>query len=49
MEDNTTQQEILLMTGSDFASRQYIERDVAGDSQNLPATEKLKEACWMVY
>ena len=46
MKNNSTQQEVLLMTGTGFASRQYSERDTPGNSKNLPEDEKLKDACW---
>lgn len=46
MKINATQQEVLLMTNSSFASRQYSEKDSADNSKNLPGNEKLKEACW---
>ena len=46
MKSNSTQQEVLLMTGTRFASRQYSERDSSDNSKNLPGNEKLKDACW---
>ncbi|MBC7890204.1 MAG: hypothetical protein H7Z13_20200 [Ferruginibacter sp.] len=46
MKNNSAQQEILLMTGTGFASRQYTEIDIPDNSKNLPRNEKLKEACW---
>ena len=46
MKNKSTQQEVLLMTGTGFASRQYSERDVTENSKNTPANEKLKDACW---
>lgn len=48
MKTQTTQQEILLMTGSKFAAKEWAEKIVDPDSDNnkLSATEKLEEACW---
>ena len=46
MKNNSSQQEILLMTGTGFASRQYTEKDISDNSKNLPRNEKLKDACW---
>src|SRR5437868_2118516 len=45
MKDSSTQQEVLIMTTTGFASRQYNDRDVPDNSRNLPANEKLKDAC----
>ena len=39
------QQEILLKTDTQFAHRQWAEKDIAG-SENLSAIEKLEKACW---
>ena len=46
MAQNSTQQEVLLVTGSGFANRQYLEKDSAENSKNLSQEERLKEACW---
>ncbi|MEO6721341.1 MAG: hypothetical protein ABIN67_13305 [Ferruginibacter sp.] len=46
MENITTQQEILIVTGTGFASRQYSERDEMDNSRSLSPNEKLQEACW---
>ncbi|MEO6548489.1 MAG: hypothetical protein ABIN94_10840 [Ferruginibacter sp.] len=46
MEYNSTQQEVLVMTGTKFASRQPSEKDSIGNSKDLTAAEKLKDACW---
>ena len=46
MAQNSTQQEVLLMTGSGFANRQYSEKDSAENSKNLSQEERLKAACW---
>ena len=47
MKKNITQQEVLLITGTGFSSRQYCENDDGtGNSKNLSENEKLKEACW---
>ena len=45
MEQNITQQEVLLNTDTQFAHRQWAERDIKG-SENLSAIEKLEKACW---
>ena len=45
MEANSTQQEILLLTGTKFSSRHYLEKD--DDNQHhLTEREQLEEACW---
>jgi hypothetical protein len=46
MEHHSTQQEVLLVTGSGFANRQYCEKDGTENAKNLSQPEKLKEACW---
>lgn len=46
MPNNSTQQEIILITGTGFASRQYCEKDNAENFKNLSQDEKLREACW---
>ena len=46
MIQNSTQQEVLLITGSGFASRQYHEKDNTENTRNLSQEERLKEACW---
>ncbi|MEO6488814.1 MAG: hypothetical protein ABIO04_02650 [Ferruginibacter sp.] len=46
MSNNSTQQEIILITGSRFANRQYSEKDSLENSKNLSQDEKLREACW---
>lgn len=46
MAHRSTQQEILLITGSGFASRQYSEKDNSENAKNLSHEEKLREACW---
>lgn len=44
MKTNFTQQEILLLTGTSFSSRQCYQK---GDLENrLTETEQLEEACW---
>ncbi len=45
MKKNSTQQEILLLTGTNFTSRQWCTKDDAV-SKNLTEEEKLEEACW---
>lgn len=46
MKTQSTQQEILLITDSRFASRQWIERDDNSQPKNLSEREKLEDACW---
>lgn len=46
MANNTTLQEILLVTESGFANRPYAERDSGDASKKLSQKEKLIEACW---
>ena len=46
MESTTTQQEILIVTGTAFTSREYNETDRTNGSKNLSPSEKLQEACW---
>ncbi len=43
MKANSTQQEILLITGTSFASRQYSDKE---DNSKLNDTERLENACW---
>lgn len=45
METRSTQQEILLITGTKFAEREWAEKLVE-DKNKLSATEKLEDACW---
>jgi hypothetical protein len=42
----STQQEIILVSGSSFASRQYIERDMADNQGKQSGEERFKDACW---
>ncbi|MEP6846349.1 MAG: hypothetical protein ABI861_10115 [Panacibacter sp.] len=46
METNTTQQEILLMTGSSFFQQQCFEKNEQDSNKNLSQKEKIEEACW---
>ena len=46
MESNFTQQEILLITGTSFSSRQWCEKDSSDDKQRLTEMERLEDACW---
>src|SRR5437762_3327885 len=41
-----TQQEILLMTGTNFSSRQCSKKDDDDNQANLSEREQLEEACW---
>ncbi len=47
METRSTQQEILVMTGTSFSSRQWCEKDESNENQNrLSDKEQLQEALW---
>ena len=46
MKNKSTQQEILLITGTGFSSRQYTGKDASEASNNISENERLKEACW---
>lgn len=45
MKTNSTQQEILLMTNSSFAQRQWCKKDVDEENKNLTPEENMEEAC----
>ena len=46
MGHTSTQQEILLLTGTSFSSRQWCKKDESTDKSNLTEKERLEEACW---
>lgn len=46
MEKNSTQQEILLLTGTSFSSRQCFEKDDSDNPGHLSEREQLEQACW---
>jgi hypothetical protein len=46
MKANSTQQEILLMTGTRFSARQCCEKNDATNPKQLTEKEQLEEACW---
>lgn len=46
MATKSTQQEILLVTGSGFANRPYSDRDPSENAKGLTQQDKFKEACW---
>jgi hypothetical protein len=46
METNSTQQEILLFTGTTFSAGQWADKDGAADAAPLNEKEKLAAACW---
>ena len=46
MERNSTQQEILLITGTTFSAMQWVEKNEPGTPKNLSEKERLEEACW---
>jgi hypothetical protein len=45
METNSKQQEVLLITGTTFSSRQFSEKDNSFDNKLHNEREKLEEAC----
>jgi hypothetical protein len=45
MKTQSTQQEILLITGTKFSEREWAEK-IVEDKNKLSATEKLEDACW---
>jgi len=45
MKTNYIQQEILLMMGTTFSTRQWCEKD-PGKQNNLTEKDNLEEACW---
>jgi hypothetical protein len=46
MEEQSTQQEVLLLTGTSFSARQRIENEGSERNRNLDETTELEEACW---
>ncbi len=46
MKTVTAQQEILLMTGTSFSSRNWCEKETSEDGKNISPEDMLKEACW---
>jgi len=46
MEHHGTNQEILLITGSSFYSRQFCKRDESDTRDDLLSMEELERACW---
>ena len=46
METTSTQQEILLVTGTSFSSRDFCENSEGLNYNNLTEKEKLEVACW---
>jgi hypothetical protein len=46
MEPNFTQQEILLVTGTSFSSREFVGTNDGANCNNLTEKEKLEVACW---
>jgi len=45
MKTRSTQQEILLITGTKFSARELAEK-IVEDKNKLSATEQLEDACW---
>lgn len=45
MKTNSTQQEILLITGTSFSARQWCQKDDTKQT-NYSEIEKLEDACW---
>ena len=48
MKTITAQQEILLMTGTSFSSRNWCEKETSDDQNKMNPEDILKEACWNV-
>ncbi len=46
MDTNSTQLEILLLTGTSFAARQCCEKDDFGNPNPLSPVDQLQAACW---
>ena len=46
MKTNSTQLEILLLTGTSFAERQCCEKDDSGNPNPLSTADQLQAACW---
>ena len=46
METNSTQLEILLLTGTSFAARQCCEKDDFGNPNPMSPVDQLQAACW---
>ena len=46
MKTNSTQQEILLMTNTTFAQREWCRKDLYEGKGDLSEAEQLEEACW---
>ena len=46
MKTHSTQQEILLITGTTFSSRQCYEKDEGENQSGMSEVEQLEEACW---
>src|SRR3981081_2228576 len=46
MKKNSTQKEILLITGTSFSSKQLCEKNDDGNPKSLSEIEQLEEACW---
>jgi len=46
MSKNSTQYEVLFLTGTSFSSRKWQKRDEADKRKNLTDKEQLEEACW---
>jgi hypothetical protein len=45
MKTDSTQQEVLLLTGTTFSKREWSEK-LSGKNNNLTEKEQLEEACW---
>ena len=46
MKQNAIKQEILLMLGTSFLSREWLEKDDFDNKNHLTEKEKLEQACW---
>ena len=46
MKQHQIQQQILLMIGTSFLSREFLEKNDCGNKNHLTEKEKLEQACW---
>lgn len=46
MEDHSTQQEVLLLTGTRFSARQGVDNDAMVSGPDTNANALLEQACW---
>lgn len=46
MQDQSTQQEVLLLTGTSFSARLGVEAEETNERKNLDENAQLEQACW---